>query len=443
MKRIFILVFLYIMSSILLFGMNDQLGIVPLTVWEKYKSLFIIGFIFFILLLIIVTVLISNIVQKKSILKKLIKREAQLHSISDNLVDGFIYQVDTGIDDSCRKFTYISNNTYQILGVTKDQIYNNAFELYRLLLPEDLVKLQQLEKEAFLNKNILNFNGQIILDNGIKKWFQLTSIPHVSDNGHVLWDGLAVDVCKLKEIENELIIAKEKAEESTKLISSFLTNLSHEIRTPMNGLLGFMDLLRAKEIPSEDKEIYITNYKQSAMRFLNTLDDIVLMSEIEANRTTFNYNQINISFILDQIVSTFQKEANDKGLDLIWNKSNANDHDMIDSDYEKILIILTKLIENSIKFTNSGYIEFGYSKEINHYHFYVKDTGTGIPEHALDSIFKSFTQADMNMNRMHEGIGLGLSITKALVEKLGGRIWSDSIENENTIFHFTIKDHQS
>jgi signal transduction histidine kinase len=100
---------------------------------------------------------------------------------------------------------------------------------------------------------------------------------------------------------------------------------------------------------------------------------------------------------------------------------------------------MSKLIQNSIKFTKKGFIEFGYYKENNHFHFYVKDSGIGIPEHALESIFNNFIQADMNRTRIHEGIGLGLSIAKALVEKLGGTIWIESIENEYTTFHFTLR----
>lgn len=434
MKRLFILAFLNIMIICPLLASNDH----PITLWNKYKTLIIIVAVFFLLIVIIVTALISNITQKRVILKKLLKSDEQLYRISNNLVNGFIYQVDTGIDGFSRKFKYISKNTLQILGISDEKIYKDANELYRLLHPDDLIKLKELEKDAFENKNILNFDGRIILDNGVTKWFQLTSIPHQSENGHILWDGLAMDIGTLKKIEYDLNIAKQKAEESTKLIASFLTNLSHEIRTPMNGLLGFMDLLRAKDIPTEDQETYITNYKLSALRFLNTLDDIVLMSEIEAKRTNFNIYPINISFIMDQIFTTYQGEAQEKGLVLIWNKTDQNENDILETDFEKLMIIISKLIQNSIKFTNHGYIEFGYYKEIDLFHFYVKDSGTGIPEHALDSIFNSFIQADMNMNRMHEGIGLGLSIAKALVEKLGGKIWSESIENKQTTFHFTL-----
>lgn len=439
MKRLLILAFLHIMIMTPLMGANNQMDLITLTLWGKYKTLFLIVFILFVLIIIIVTVLISNIIQKKNILKKLLKSEAQLRSISDNLVNGFIYQVDTGIDDSFRKITYISNNTLEILGVSNEKIYKDAHQLYRLIHPKDLIKLKELEKDAFLNKKTLSFDGRIILDNGSTKWFQLTSIPHQTEIGNILWDGLAMDIGDLKKIESDLIIAKEKAEESTKLIASFLTNLGHEIRTPMNGILGFMDLLRDKNIPLEDQEIYLSNYKQSAYRFLNTLDDIVLMSEIEADRTTLNINQTSIPFVMDQLLTTFQNEANDKGLALIWNKHEPFDHDTIETDYEKIVIILSKLIQNSIKFTTEGSIEFGYFKEDDQFHFYVKDSGKGIPEHALDSIFKSFIQADMNMTRIHEGIGLGLSIAKALVEKLGGKIWIESIENQYSTFHFTLK----
>lgn len=435
MKRLLILAFLNIMILCPLLGSNDH----PITLWNKYKTLFIIVAFFFLLIVIIVTALISNITQKRVILKKLLKRDAQLYRISNNLVNGFIYQVDIGIAGNERKFTYISNNTFQILGISNDRIYKDAFELYRLLHPDDLIKLQELEKEAFENKKILIFDGRIILENGTTKWFQLTSIPHKSENGHILWDGLAMDIGHLKKIESDLIIAKDKAEESTKLIASFLTNLGHEIRTPMNGILGFMDLLRVKDIPLTDQEIYITNYKLSALRFLNTLDDIVLMSEIEADRTTLNRNKTNIPFLMDQLLSTFQKEANDKGLDLIWNKPDPIELDTFETDSEKLIIIFSKLIQNSIKFTKEGFVEFGYNKEDDHYHFYVKDTGKGIPEHVFDSVFESFIQADMNITRVHEGMGLGLSIAKALIEKLGGNIWIESVENRFSIFHFTLK----
>ncbi|AUC83729.1 hybrid sensor histidine kinase/response regulator [Lacinutrix sp. Bg11-31] len=240
----------------------------------------------------------------------------------------------------------------------------------------------------------------------------------------------------------ELVQAKEKAEYSDLLKSAFLANMSHEIRTPMNGILGFADLLNEPELTGETKQEYIDIIKESGTRMLNIINDIISISKIESGLMELNIRELNINKQVDFIYSFFKPQIEEKGIRFIIKNSLSEEEAIINSDSEKIYGILTNVIKNAIKYTEKGTIELGYGlktkREPKEIEFYVKDTGIGIPKSRQEAIFERFIQSDLSDEKSFEGAGLGLSISKAYVELLGGKIWVESKVKKGSTFYFTI-----
>ncbi|HWS00333.1 MAG TPA: ATP-binding protein, partial [Prolixibacteraceae bacterium] len=249
------------------------------------------------------------------------------------------------------------------------------------------------------------------------------------------------DFTDKKHAEVELIKAKEKAEEYDHLKSAFLANMSHEIRTPMNGILGFTRLLREPDLSGEAQQEYIMLIEKSGERMLNIINDIIDISKIESRVMKVNLTETNINNAIEYVYTFFRPETDRKGIKLIYTNSLLNHEAVIMTDREKLYSILTNLLKNAIKFTDMGTIEFGY--QINNaspdeIDFFVKDTGIGIPKNRQSAIFERFIQADISDTRALQGAGLGLSISKAYVEMIGGRMWVESTEGKGSSFHFTV-----
>ncbi|HEY5470857.1 MAG TPA: histidine kinase N-terminal 7TM domain-containing protein [Bacteroidales bacterium] len=246
------------------------------------------------------------------------------------------------------------------------------------------------------------------------------------------------DITARRKVEQELIKAKEHAEESDRLKSSFLANMSHEIRTPMNGILGFTDLLRTQDLTGEQQLAYIDIIKKSGERMLDLINDIIDISRIESGQMKVSFSKTNINEQIENIYSFFIPVVKEKGIDFIYSNALPTKDAIIKTDGEKLFAILTKLIKNAIKFTGKGSIEFGYEKINNEIEFYVKDTGIGIRPEQKDFIFKRFRQGNESLSRSYEGAGLGLSISKAYVEMLDGKIRVESEFGKGSSFYFTV-----
>jgi len=242
-----------------------------------------------------------------------------------------------------------------------------------------------------------------------------------------------------------LQIAKEKAEESDRLKSAFLANMSHEIRTPMNGILGFAELLKEPKLNDKEQLEYIGIIEKSGKRLLNIINDIIDISKIEAGQVEVNIVESNINDQIEYIDTFFQPEFERKGLMHSFKNGLSANESIIKTDREKIYAILSNLVKNAIKYTNTGSIEFGYdlasstaAQDRLFLQFYIKDTGIGIPKDRQKAVFERFIQADISDKMALQGAGLGLSISKAYVEMLGGKIWVESEPGNGTIFYFTV-----
>lgn len=240
----------------------------------------------------------------------------------------------------------------------------------------------------------------------------------------------------------ELVKARDKAEESDRLKSAFLANMSHEIRTPMNGILGFAELLKLPNLTGEQQQEYIRIIEKSGNRMLNIINDIVDISKIEAGLMQLDCKDSNINEQIEYIYSFFALEAKKKGITFLLNSKVPATQSTLYTDREKVYAILTNLVKNALKYTIRGKIEMGCEltmegdrKLLN---FFVADTGIGIPKDRQDAIFERFIQADIADKMAHQGAGLGLAISKAYVEMLGGKIWVESEEGKGSTFYFSL-----
>ncbi len=238
--------------------------------------------------------------------------------------------------------------------------------------------------------------------------------------------------------KTELVKAKNKAEESDKLKSAFLANVSHEIRTPMNGILGFAGLLKEPDLTGEQQQKYIKIIEKSGTRMLSIINDIISISKIEAGQIDVHITQFNLNDLQEYIHAFFLPEAEKKGLQLLAGKKLSEEEANIMSDKEKVYAVVTNLVKNATKYTNEGYIKFGFEKKGEEMVFSIKDTGIGIARKNQQMIFNRFVQEESSFSKYYEGAGLGLSISKAYAETLNGKIWVESEQGIGSSFYFSF-----
>ncbi len=275
--------------------------------------------------------------------------------------------------------------------------------------------------------------------NGELYWESASISPIVDTQGKIThYIDIKENITDRKNIELDLIRAKNQAEESDRLKLAFLANMSHEIRTPMNGILGFTELLKEPKLTGDEQQEYIKIIEKSGRRMLNIINDIISISKVESGQMEVSLSETNVNEQIDYLTTFFKPETKQKGIELVATKNLSPKESFVLTDREKIYAVLTNLIKNAIKFTDSGSIEFGCERKGKNLEFFVKDSGLGIPKSQQKIIFERFRQANETITRTHEGSGLGLAISKAYVEMLGGKIWVESALGKGSTFYFTI-----
>jgi len=369
------------------------------------------------------------------------QREEQYRTLIEGMNEGMM------LSDNDDTIVFINQQTCNITGFSSEELIGKACHtiLFDLENGKKILEKNKLRQQGV--KDI--YEIELTRKNSDKIWIRCSGSPAYDDAGNVTGSvGVFENIDDQKKAENErnkltqlLIKAKEKAEESDRLKSAFLANISHEIRTPMNGILGFAELLKVPELAPEVQDHYIEVIEQSGNRMLNIINDIVDISKIEAGQMNVHLEETNVNQLLRDLYVFFTPEASSKGIKLAVTIDLADKNSIIQTDHTKLAQVLTNLIKNALKFTKSGSIEFGYRVETRHalsLQFFVRDTGVGIPEDQTYMIFERFRQGSVSLTRAYEGAGLGLSISKAFVEMLGGRIWVESELGKGSVFFFEL-----
>jgi CheY-like chemotaxis protein/nitrogen-specific signal transduction histidine kinase len=251
--------------------------------------------------------------------------------------------------------------------------------------------------------------------------------------------GISRDITERKKMENELIKAKKNAEQSDKLKSAFLANMSHEIRTPLNGILGFTNIILEKDqLTVSEKMKYGSIIQKSSEGLLQVINDILDISRIESGDLQIELSACEINRTLSSLHIMFQSKINDLNKDIRLNVKVGDDI-VIETDEKRLRQVFNNLLDNAIKFTTKGEINFGIKQiKNNKISFFVYDTGIGIPLEMQKIVFDRFRQIDSSLLPESGGNGLGLSIVKNIIELLGGRIWIDPLYKNGALFRFEI-----
>lgn len=253
-----------------------------------------------------------------------------------------------------------------------------------------------------------------------------------------------VDITERNRIKQDLINAKERAEEANRLKMEFLNNLSHEIRTPMNGIVGFAEMIDKPGITEEMRSYYAKIVQNSAGQLLQIIDDILEISALNTKQEIVNETTFCLNELLTELQSIVQLRSDDlHSIPIRINMSLADEASYIISDKTKLHKILSNLLGNAIKFTTKGFIEAGYTVVESELKLYVKDTGIGISDENMDAIFNRFNQEEEEISRAYGGLGLGLSICRENAKLMGGNVTVESVKGEGSTFHVTIPYKQS
>ena len=255
--------------------------------------------------------------------------------------------------------------------------------------------------------------------------------------------GIIQDITLQRKVEDELIKAREKAEESDRLKAAFVSNMSHEIRTPMNGIVGFAHLLTDTDLDITTREEYKEGIHLCCDQLLSRVNDMLDIAKSESGQVEINTSRVYINDLLKEIFEKFSTIALKKNLGFRINPGNIVHEQTLKTDKSKLSKIIINLIDNAFRFTHSGSVEFGYIVLNSGIEFYVKDTGIGISQFQHEIIFQPFCQADIQISQEYGGTGLGLTIAKTYVEMLGGTIWLESQPGIGTTFFFTLPDVRS
>jgi len=336
------------------------------------------------------------------------------------------------------KFSMVNNTFSEMMGYSEEELKSMTFK--------------ELTHPDFIENDIQNINklikGEISKYKTEKKYIRkdkkeiwgsvtLTSNFVEAENEHYLVVMLE-DITERKQFEQELITAKERAEENNKLKTAFLQNISHEIRTPMNAINGFSKLLNQNDLPLEKRRKYLDIIQNSSNQLLSIVSNILTISSLETNQEKINNSKININTLVAELKTIFKQQFSDKNISFVCTATLPDNEVEVSADKTKLIQILTNLISNAIKFTSNGEITFGYQRKGDFLEFFVKDSGIGIPKEKQQLIFERFRQADISISEIYGGTGLGLSISKGFVELMGGEIWVESEPNKGASFYFTI-----
>lgn len=361
-----------------------------------------------------------------------------LKSYMDNSPDSIFFK------DIESRFTRVNKAQAMILGVSTESevVGKSDFDYFSANHARKAFEDEQIILRT--GKAIINKEEKASWHDGRTMWFNTSKFPFKDRDGKIVGTfGVSTNITPQKNLEADLLSAKIKAEESDHLKTAFLHNISHEIRTPMNAIVGFSGFLNDPDIEMDKKAHFANVVVQSSNQLMSIIDDIVLIATIEAGQEKINVTDIDLNSVLLYEYEQFLTRSVEKGIELKCKPGLDNNQSGLRADETKLLQVLSNLLVNAFKFTSKGHIYFGYTKKNNFLEFFVEDTGIGIPKEMHKEIFQRFRQVDSSMSRQYGGSGLGLSISKAYIDLMGGKMWVESEEGKGSCFYFSIPYHQS
>jgi len=372
-----------------------------------------------------------DISDRKQAEVELREKEVQYRNLADS---GTALIWTSGKDKLCN---YFNKPWLNFTGRTLEQELGNGW--VEGVHPDDLEMCIQTHVSSFNKRIPFDMEYRLRHASGEYRWLQDMGKPNYNHDGEFIgYIGHCFDISDHKKIEIELTKAKEKAEESDRLKSAFLANMSHEIRTPLNSIIGFSELMTDPDFNSGQQAEFAGMIHSSGTNLLSIISDIMDLSKIESGQIQVNKSRFMVNLLISDIQREYSYKAHEKGIELNLDPDNPSVETFLDSDKNRIKQVLINFVGNSIKFTSKGYIEIGFAIFDGFLQFHVIDTGIGIPKDFHEYIFERFGQVDSSSTRKYGGNGLGLAISKSLVEMLGGRIWMESEPGKGSAFYFAI-----
>jgi PAS domain S-box-containing protein len=380
--------------------------------------------------------LYSDITERKRAERALRENEEKFRSIVETTKD-WIWSTDHE-----GKLSYSNPAVEMILGYKPEELL--GADIVQYLHPEVRdTAIGQLQVLRSVKKGWNSWLGHWRHKDGSDRYLESTAVPILSDDGKFLGHrGTDHDITSLKQYQQALQVAKEKAESANKTKSEFLANMSHEIRTPMNGVIGVTNLMLKTSLSQQQHE-YMAMVKTSADSLLGLLNDILDFSKMEAGKLDLDHIEFDLRENIGNTLKALSTTAHEKGLELIYHVTPSVPFSLL-GDPGRLTQIVVNLVGNAVKFTSRGEVvvrvnQESYGNTYTVLRFSVSDTGIGISKEQQSHIFDAFSQADSSTTRQYGGTGLGLTIVRQLIALMDGTIWLDSEPGKGTTFHFTIR----
>lgn len=329
------------------------------------------------------------------------------------------------ITDPQGKLLWFNRQWYDYTGLTPEQSLNNGWR--QAHQPDHLNKTLHIWKAAMTTGKVYEVTHQLCRHDGVYRWFLTRAVPTRDKSGKIIsWIGTCTDIEETKQIQNELILAKENLERANQLKTTFLANMSHEIRTPLASIMGFAEILKENRLSQIDKDRFLEMIINNGACLSRIINDILDLSKVESGHLEVENTDMAFDHLLYEILDLFREKANTKK---IYLSLDLESHvpTSIKSDPVRIRQILINLIDNAIKFTKDGGVKIEIQSEnltndLCKFQILVRDTGIGLTPEQRKKLFHPFTQADNSTTRKYGGTGLGLTLSKRLAQALGGDI---------------------